>query len=433
MTTHRETPPTTGTSVPMLSLYQLLYPEVLADPYPLYRQLRTQDPVHWDPFLHTWVVTSYVDVVTVLQHFSAVRTPTPDQLTALGLSRLVPLAEVLVRQMLFLDAPAHGRIRNLASKAFTPRRVETLRPHIQEIADSLIDAVLDKGYMDVIADVGDPLPAIVTAEMLGLPTSDWQQLTAWSTDFAETLGNLQHNPDHAPRILQSLEQMCSYFRNAVHDHRRYPRDDLISAFLNAEMDGDCLTEEEVVANSIMLMTGGQETTTNLIGNGILSLLRHPDQLEQLRADPSLIPSAIEELLRYESPIQYTSRLAPDDVQIGGKTICKGQAVITVMGAANRDPERFRDPDQLDICRQDNRHLAFAWGSHFCFGAPLARLEGQIAFETILRRMPNLTLKPEPANWRENLGFRGLTSLPITFRSSHARTTHRAKSRFGSNS
>lgn len=397
-----------------MSLYHLLDPEVFANPYPLYHQFLTEDPVHWDPFLHTWVVTRYADVVTVLLHFSAKRTPTPEQLTALGLSSLTPLAEVLVRQMLFLDPPAHGRIRNLSAKAFTPRRVEKLRPHIQDITDSLLDAVLDQGHMDVIADLADPLPAIVTSELLGLPSSDWSQLTRWSTDFAEALGNFQHNPDHASKVLCSLEEMCAYFRDAIREHRQHPRDDLISALLSAEVDGDCLTEEEVVANSIMLMTGGQETTTNLIGNGLLTLLRHPDQFEKLQADHSLILSAIEEMLRYESPVQYTSRLAVDDIQLGGKTIRKRQAVLAVMAAANRDPEQFHDPHRFDICRQDNRHLAFSWGAHFCFGAPLARLEGQIAFETMLRRLPNLRIVSHPVIWRENLSFRGLTSLPITF-------------------
>jgi pimeloyl-[acyl-carrier protein] synthase len=397
-----------------LSLYHLLESDVLANPYPLYHRFRSEDPIHWDPFLHTWVVTRYVDVVTVLQHFSASRTPTPEQLTALGLSALTPLAQVLVRQMLFLDPPAHGRIRGLVSTAFTPRRVETLRSHIQDITDSLLDAVEARGYMDVLADLAYPLPAIVTAELLGLPTSDWRQLIIWSTDFAEALGNFQHNPDHAPRVLRSVEAMCAYFRAAIQEHRQHPRDDLISALLSSEVEGDRLSEDEVVANSIMLMTGGQETTTNLIGNGLLTLLRHPEQLERLRADRSLIPSAIEEMLRYESPIQYTSRLAPYDLELGGKTIRKRQAVLAMMGAANRDPERFPDPDRFDVCRQDNRHLAFAWGAHFCFGAPLARLEGQIAFETMLRCMPNLSLKPGQLTWRENLGFRGLMVLPITF-------------------
>lgn len=397
-----------------LSLYRLLDPEILANPYPLYHRLRSQDPVHWDPFLHTWVVTRYNDVVEVLQHYSARRTPTPEQLRSLGLSSLEPIAEVLVRQMLFLDPPAHARIRGLASRAFTPRRVEYMRSHIQDIADSLIDSALQQGHMDIITDLADPLPAIVTAELLGLPTSDWRQLTAWSTDFAEVLGNFQHNPDHAKRMIRILDQLKGYFRAAVQERQRRPHDDLISALLTAEVDGDRLSEEEVIANSIMLLTGGQETTTNLIGNGLLTLLRHPDQMALLRSNPALIATSIEEFLRFESPVQYTSRLAPEDMRLGGKAIRKKQAVITIMGAANRDPERFPNPDTLDITRQDNRHLAFAWGAHFCFGAPLARLEGDIAFSTLLRRMPGMQLVPGPIVWRENLSFRGLTSLPVTF-------------------
>ncbi len=397
-----------------LSLYHLLDPEVLANPYPLYHRLRREAPVHWDPFLHAWVVTRYADVVTVFQRFSADRTPTPEQLTALGLEALTPLAKVMIHQMLFLDPPAHSRVRGLASRAFTARRVEVLRSHIQDIASSLLDAVQDRGRMDVIKDLAYPLPAIVTAEMLGVPTSDWEQLTAWSADFAQVLGNFQHNPERAPRVIRSLEEMCAYFRAAVREHRKHPDNGLISAFLNAELDGDRLTEEEVVANTIVTMVGGQETTTNLIGNGVLSLLRHRDQLEKLRANPSLVPSAVEELLRYESPSQHTARLAPDDLELGGKKIRKRQAVVAVMGAANRDPERFPDPDRLDICRQDNRHVAFAWATHFCFGAALARIEGQITFASILRRMPKLELEPGPITWRENLGLRGLTELRVRF-------------------
>jgi pimeloyl-[acyl-carrier protein] synthase len=398
----------------VLSLHHLLDPEVLANPYPLYHQLRSEDPVHWDYFLHAWVVTRYADVITVFQRFSADRTPTPEQLNALGLSALTPLARVMVRQMLFLDPPAHGRVRGLASKAFTPRRVEMLRSHIQDITNSLLDTVQSSGHMDIIEDLAYPLPAIVTAEMLGVSTSDWRQLTAWSADFAQVLGNFQHNPDYASRAVRSLNEMTAYFRAAVEDHRAHPRDTLISALLNAEIDGDRLTEEEVIANTIVTMVGGQETTTNLIGNGMLTLLRHRDQLEKLKADPSLTASAIEELLRYESPSQHTARLAPADIELGGQLIRQRQAVIAVMGAANRDPERFPDPDRLDICRQDNRHVAFAWASHFCFGAPLARLEGQIAFETVLRRMPAINLLPEPITWRENLGLRGLKALPVSF-------------------
>ncbi len=403
-----------STSDPTLSLYHLLDPEVLANPYPLYHRLRQEDPVHWDPYLHAWVVTRYADVVNVFQHFSANRTPTPEQLTSMGLSALTPLAEVMVRQMLFLDPPAHGRVRGLASKAFTPRRVEVLRGHIQDITRSLLDVVQDKGRMDIIADLAYPLPAIVTAEMLGVPTSDWKQLTAWSADFAQVLGNFQHNPERASRVIRSLEEMTAYFRSAIREQRQHPREGLIHAYLTAEIDGDHFSEEEVIANTIVTMVGGQETTTNLIGNGVLSLLRNPDQFERLRNNLSLIPSAVEELLRYESPSQQTARLAHDDVMLGDKLIHKRQAVIAVMGAANRDPERFPDPDRLDLARQDNRHVAFAWASHFCFGAPLARIEGQSAFEAIVRRIYNIKLDGSTLKWRENLGLRGLTALPVTF-------------------
>jgi pimeloyl-[acyl-carrier protein] synthase len=399
---------------PTLSLYHLLDPEVLANPYPLYHRLRREDPVHWDPYLHAWVVTRYADVLTVFQRFSAQRTPTPEQLTALGLASLAPLAQVMVRQMLFLDPPAHARVRALASQAFTPRRVERLRSHIQDITHSLLDAVRDKGQMEMIADLARPLPAIVTAELLGVPISDWRQLTAWSADFAQVLGNFQHNPERAPQVLRSLGEMTAYFQAAVAQQRVHPREGLIGALLTAEVDGDRLSEEEVVANTIVTMVGGQETTTNLIGNGILTLLRHPEELERLREDLSLLPPAVEELLRYESPSQHTARLAPEDVVLGGKLIGKRQAVIAVMGAANRDPERFAEPDRLDLGRQDNRHVAFAWAAHFCFGAPLARIEGQAALEAVLRRMPGLRLAGGPLQWRENLGLRGLTALPVKF-------------------
>ena len=397
-----------------LSLYRLLDPDVLANPYPLYHRLRREDPVHWDPFLHAWIVTRYADVVTVLHRFSANRTPTPEQLAALGLESLTPVAKVMVRQMLFLDAPSHTRIRGLASQAFTPRRVERLREHIQDIMDGLLDAVMARGRMDVIDDLAAPLPAIVTAEMLGVPTRDHVLLKKWSADFAEMLGNFQHNPDRAAGVLKSTEEMVAYFRDAVREQRERPRDGLVSALLAAEIDGDRFTEEEVIANVIVTMVGGQETTTNLIGNGILTLLRNPDALAQLRDDPALITSAVEELLRYESPSQHTARLAPDDVMLGDKLIRKRQAVIAVMGAGNRDPERFPDPDRLDLARTDNRHLAFGWAAHFCFGAPLARIEGQIAFATTLKRLPNLRLEPGPLVWRENLGLRGLTALPVAF-------------------
>src|SRR5258708_655922 len=336
------TPLRASKSGPTLSLYQLLDPEVLANPYPLYERLRTEAPVYWDPYLHAWVVTRYADVVTVLHQFSADRTPTPEQFAAIGLSELGPVSQVMVKQMLFMDAPDHTRLRGLASTAFTPARVEILRAHIQEIVDSLFERIIPAGRMDVIADLAAPLPAIVTAELLGVPTADADQLKTWSADFAEVLGNFQHNPDRATRTLQCVEEMTGYFRDALEQLRAEPREGLINSLMTAEIDGDRLSDEEIIANSIVTMVGGQETTTNLIGNGVLALLRNTDQLEKLRTDLSLIPSAIEELLRYESPSQHTARIAPQDTEMGGQLIRKGQAVIAVMGAGNLDPERFPD-------------------------------------------------------------------------------------------
>jgi cytochrome P450 len=395
-----------------LSLASLLDPEVLANPYPLYHRLRSESPVHWDPLLRVWVVTRYDDVVRVLRDFSAERTPTPAQLTAIGLSALNPVAQVMVKQMLFMDPPAHTRIRGLASAAFTPMRVEALRSHIREIVRNLLKPVAAKGRMDVIADLAEPLPCIVTAEMLGVPVEDHRQLKLWSQDFAEILGNFQHNPDRVQKILKCTEEMTNYFRSVMRSDRLRP-EGLVNSLRNAEIQGDRLSEEEVIANCIITMVGGQETTTNLIGNGVLTLLRNPRALEELQANPSLVPSAVEELLRYESPTQYTARLVPEDTELGGKMIPRRQAVFAVMGAGNRDPERFANPDRLILTREDNRHLAFGWGGHFCFGAPLARMEGQMAFEELLK-LRNWSFEPGPLVWRPNMALRGLTSLRIAF-------------------
>jgi pimeloyl-[acyl-carrier protein] synthase len=400
---------------PSLSLYRLMDPTVLADPYPLYKRLREVDPVHWDPFLHAWVVTGYQDCITVLHKMSANRTPTPEQIKAMGIESLAPIARVMTKQMLFMDAPSHTRLRKLCSVAFTSHRIERMRVHIEEIADKLIAKALPSGRIDLIADFAAPLPAIVTAEMLGVPTADHEQLKAWSADFAEMLGNFQHNPDRAARVLQSVEEMTAYFQAAIRAPEKLPPEGLIYSLLTAEVDGARLTEEEVIANTIVTMVGGQETTTNLIGNGMLTLLRNPAQLTQLRDDPSIIESAVEELLRYESPSQHTARIAPEDCELGGKRIRKRDAVMAVMAAGNRDPARFTDPDKLDLLRQDNRHLAFGWAAHFCFGAPLARMEAQIAFKALLRRLDDIALPPQTLAWRDNLGLRGLKALNVSFR------------------
>lgn len=399
---------------PSLSLYHLLEPQVLADPYPLYRALREAAPVAWDPYLSCWVVTGYDEALIVLKEFSADRTPTAEFMARLGLGEIGPLAQVMCRQMLFLDAPAHTHMRKLCSTAFTPRRVERLIEYVTVIADELIDTVLPTGRIDVVTDFAERLPAIVTAHLLGMPREDHLQLKAWSADFAQMLGNFQHNPGGMARVLQSLDDMTRYFRSAIRqDHRRLD-DGLVKSLVEAEVDGARLTEDEVIANVIVTMVGGQETTTNLIGNGMLTLLRHPDKLIELRDTPEIADTAIEELLRYETPSQHTGRICRTETVLAGQTIPAGAPVLAVMAAANRDPARFVDPDTLDLRRADNRHLAFGWAAHFCFGAPLARMEARIAFQTLLRRLRDPAMTAQPLVWRENLGLRGLTALPLTF-------------------
>jgi cytochrome P450 len=238
------------------------------------------------------------------------------------------------------------------------------------------------------------------------------QLKAWSTDFAEILGNFQHNPDRSGRMLRSLDEMSTYFLQAIGERQKRPAGDMISVLTQAELHGQRLSEETIISNCILLMVGAQETTPNLIGNGMLTLLRNPDELRKLRGDLSQMPLAIEEMLRYEAPSQHTTRLAPFAAELGGKPISRGQSVIAIMGAANRDPERFPEPDRFDIARPDNKHLAFGAGAHFCFGAPLARLEGHIAFTTLLRRTREVVLGADHLVWRDNVGLRGLRELPL---------------------
>jgi cytochrome P450 len=297
-----------------------------------------------------------------------------------------------------------------------PARVRVLREHIQEIATRLIDDIIARGSgrMDLLADFAEPLPAIVTSEMLGVPVEDHLQLKNWSVTFAQMLGNFQHIPDRLTGVLQAVENLSAYFQEAIRRQKDNPREGLLHTFLTHEVEGDRLTEKEIIANCILTMVGGLETTTNLIGNGMLTLLRHPNHMARLRAQPAIMPAAVEELLRYESPSQNTTRIAPEDLTLGGKFIRKRQAVIAVMAAGNRDPERFPDPDRLDFDRPDNRHLAFGWAAHFCFGAPLARIEGHVAFETLLRRFPEIHLADQKLVWRDNLGLRGLKKLELTF-------------------
>lgn len=405
---------TVETSKDKLSLLRLLDPGMSSDPYCLYRELREHDPVLWDPYMHAWVVTSYPEVTNVVMNYSADRTPSPDYLDKLGLSFMRPFSEMMLQQMLFMDPPMHARLRGLCSVAFSPRKVEALRADIQTVADGLIDRVIQSGRIDMIEDFATPLPAIVTAKMMGVPVADHRQLAAWVIDIAEVLGNFQHHPDRVAEIVRSLQSLKGYVIDRMTELRERPNQGLIYSLMTAEVDGQRLTDDEVIASTIITMIGGHETTTNLIASGFLTLLRNPQALEYFRNHPEIAPSAVEEMLRYEAPVQHTARIAPENMELRGKTIRKGSRVVAVLAAANRDPDRFPDPDRLDLLRPDNRHLAFGWGAHFCFGAPLARIEGQIAFNTLLRRLRNPKLLDQTLEWRDNAGLRGLTGLQIGF-------------------
>jgi hypothetical protein len=320
----------------------------------------------------------------------------------------------MLKQMMFMDGAAHARLRNICSAAFTPRRVEELRESIATTVDELLDRCVANGHFDMIADFANPLPAIVTAKMLGIPTEDHEQLHDWVLDLAEVLGNFQHHPDRVSEIMKSLDDLRCYIAARMDEQRKHPSEGLIYSLMTAEVDGARLSDEEVIANTIITLIGGHETTTNLIASGFLTLLQNPASLEQFRSHPEIAASAVEELLRYESPVQHTARIAPADIELGGKMIRKGSRVVAVLAAANRDPIRFPDPDRLDLLRSDNRHLAFGWAAHFCFGAPLARAECQIAFNSLLRRISNPALVDEKLEWRQNAGLRGLTRLNIRF-------------------
>lgn len=395
----------------------LFGPEMLADPYPVYRRLRETDPVHWHEPFHAWVLTRYADVSAVLHddaRFSSERTAWMRE--AAHQENAAPLFAFLANRMLYTDPPRHTRLRGLVSKAFTPHAVEAMAPHIQQLVDAFLGRVEAQGRMDIVADLAYPLPVTVICEMLGVPAEDRDRLKRWSDEFILYFSNHPANitREQYDRILQSVAGEVEYFRALVARLRTEPRDTLLAALVHAEEHGDRLTEEELFANVNLLMTAGHETTTNLIANGLLALFRHPDQLQLLRNDLSLIPRAVEELLRYTGVVQFTHRQAREDVTLGGKTIRKGQFLYLMLAAANRDPERFPDPDRLDITRADNHHLGLGQGHHYCLGAPLARLEAQTALRTLLRRFPNLRLLTEKPEYQATFNLRGLKVLDVAF-------------------
>jgi cytochrome P450 len=394
----------------------LFTPEVLADPYPLYRRLRSDDPVHWEAEDERWMLTRYADAVALLRSPVA----SSDRVQALRRfvpSHLRPLLDLRSNSMLNCDAPRHTRLRLLVNKAFTARAVEALAEKIQHLVDGMLDAVQPRGRMDVMAELAHPLPVIVIAEMLGVPPEDRPLFKRWSHDLSLIAGGAGSprglSMDDYRRTADSFGELSNYVGKIVAQRRADPRSDLLTALGQAEEAGDRLTEPELYANSALLLVAGHETTTNLIGNGTLALLRNPDQLDRLRREPSLVPSAVEEFLRYESPVQFVTRLLKEDLGLGGKQLRAGQSALVMLGAANRDPEQFPDPDRLDVGRADNKHVAFGLGTHFCLGAQLARLEGRIVFETLLRRMPNLRLDGD-VHYRKHFNLRGLEALPVAF-------------------
>jgi hypothetical protein len=383
-------------------------PEVIENPYPTYHRLRQEDPVHLSP-LGIWALSRYDDAAMLL------RDP---RFGRRGFQQILESRfgrQGLGQSMLFQDPPDHTRLRTLVNKAFTPRVIDGMRGQIQQIVDRLLDQVKPAGRMDVVADLAYPLPVIVICEMVGVPADDRDQFRDWSYAIARSLDAIAlPNPEIVERANQAQDALTAYFARLIEARRQAPRPDLLSALIAAEEAGDRLTTQELFATGILLFIAGHETTVNLIGNGTLALLRHPDQMKRLQAEPGLIASAVEELLRYDSPVQRTGRLLYEDVTLGGKTVPKGSIAVALIGAANRDPAHFPDPDRLDITRSDNRHLAFGWGIHFCLGAPLARLEGQIAIGTLLRRFPRLALAADRVEWRETSTLRGLRALPVTF-------------------
>jgi pimeloyl-[acyl-carrier protein] synthase len=394
------------------AVFNPLMPEFHSNPYPFYRALREEDPVHLSP-LGFWVCTRYDDAVMILRDPRFGREGMAKLMEArLGLTQDTSRA----RDMLFQDPPDHTRLRALVSRAFTPRVVEVMRPHIQEIVDGLLDRVDGARAMDVIEDLAYPLPVTVICEMLGVPAADQDIFKTWSTDIARSLDAaiLPADSDAIPRGRDARLGLADYFRSLIATRRKNPKPDLLSALIAAEEEGNKLSEGELVSTCMLLLIAGHETTVNLIGNGLLALLQHPDQLRALRDDPGLIQTGVEELLRFDGPVQRTGRMTTAEVEIGDKRIPRDSVVVSVIGAANRDPKQFADPDRLDVSRKDNRHIAFGFGIHFCLGAPLARLEGQIALGTLLRRMPKLALVSDVPEWRESSTLRGLKSLPVTF-------------------
>ena len=390
-------------------------PLAVADPYPMYARLRERDPVHYSRLTKGYVVSRYEDVMMVLKdpRFSANERNLPGfeamhrKLIKQG---VIKEDEPETPMMLRSDPPDHTRLRTLVNKAFTPRAIRALMPRIDEVVAEHVESLAPRGEMDLIGDFAHALPVIVIAEMLGIPSEDRAKFRHWSNEIVRNFGI--SNIDDARASAQAGRELRAYFESLAEERRKNPKDDLFSGLLLAEEDGDRLTWDEVVGTLVLLLVAGNETTTNLVGNGMLALLRNPDQLEALRSDPGLTENAIEELLRYDSPVQATSRIPLEDIEIRGKTVPALSEVIVLIAAANRDPDQFVEPDVLDVRRAEIRHLALGFGIHFCLGSHLARYEGRTAIRALVDHFPGMKLATDRLEWRGNGILRALKSLPV---------------------
>jgi hypothetical protein len=389
-------------------------PEHRRDPQTTWRRLRAIDPVYRSRVFGTFLCTRYDDVLHVLRdpRFSADRSGIPVMRLVARLVRRDPdFAGLIERNLLTIDGADHRRLRGLVSKAFTPRRVERLRARLEATVEELLDRVAAAGEMEVVRDLAHPLPVIAIAELLGVPAEDRGRFRAWSARLVQLLDPFQGRGGARPMI-EATHELFDYFRPLLAARRAEPRDDLLSAMIAAEQDGMRLDEVDLLALSSLLLVAGHETTSNLIANAVLLLLRFPDERKRLQDDLALLPGAVDECLRYESPIQLTDRAVLEDCELGGKRIRRHQMVAVVLAAANRDPAHFPDPDRFDVARRDNHHLAFGQGNHFCLGSQLARLEAEVALGALLRRFPGFAGAPDPPAWRRSLIVRGPEALPI---------------------
>jgi cytochrome P450 len=388
----------------------------LDDPYPMLHRFRAEEPVHWSDPLQAWLLTRYDDVLAAHTDRRLVSGRIALNMAALP-SEYRTKHEALGRHVAnwlgFTDPPKHTRMRRLVLKAFTPRVVQSMRSLIARIVNELLDNFRDAQIVDMIDGFAFPLPAAVICEMLGVPPQARNRFRTCAEHMTGFVGGVGQMLIKAAELAhQSYQQIDEYFSEQIERRRTQPADDLFTALVNVQDEGDSLSDEELMGMAVFLFVAGHETTGSLLGNGILALAQDADLFQQLNADRSLIPSAVEEFLRHESPIQLNTRLAADDIELRGQRIRAGQGVVLSIGAANRDPMEFPDPDRLDITRQDNRHLAFGHGIHFCLGAPLARLEAEIALNAVFDRYAALQLATDSLNWRRDMTLRTLTSLPV---------------------